>query len=61
MKKIPETDTMSRLSLSVKGWKGSGFPEMGVYSLLPGVFGFKLGPEFLLFLKTHHITLERLA
>lgn len=29
MKKIPETDTMSRLSLSVKGWKGSGFPEMG--------------------------------
>lgn len=29
MKKIPETDTMRRLSLSVKGWKGSGFPEIG--------------------------------
>ncbi len=29
MKKIPETDTMSRLNLSVKGWKGSGLPEMG--------------------------------
>lgn len=30
MKKIPDTDTMSRLSLSEKGWKGSGFPEMGL-------------------------------
>ena len=29
MKKIPDTDTMSRLSLSVRGWKGSGLPEMG--------------------------------
>lgn len=29
MKNIPETDTISRLSLSGKGWKGSGFPVMG--------------------------------
>lgn len=30
MKNIPDTDTMSRLSLSEKGWKGSGLPEMGL-------------------------------
>lgn len=30
MKNIPDTDTMSRLSLSEKGWNGSGFPEMGL-------------------------------
>lgn len=30
MKKIPDTDTKSRLSLSEKGWKGSGRPEMGL-------------------------------
>lgn len=30
MKKIPDTDTMSRLSLSEKGWKGSGLPEIGL-------------------------------
>lgn len=30
MKNIPDTDTMSRLSLSEKGWNGSGLPEMGL-------------------------------
>lgn len=30
MKNIPDTETMSRLSLSEKGWNGSGFPEMGL-------------------------------
>lgn len=30
MKNIPDTDTMSRLSLSEKGWKGSGLPEIGL-------------------------------
>ena len=30
MKNIPDTDTMSLLSLSEKGWKGSGLPDMGL-------------------------------
>lgn len=30
MKNIPDTDTMRRLSLSEKGWKGSGLPEIGL-------------------------------
>ena len=30
MKNIPDTDTISRLSLSEKGWNGSGLPEMGL-------------------------------
>lgn len=29
MKKIPETDTRSRVTLSDEGWWGSGFPVMG--------------------------------
>lgn len=61
MKKIPETDTMSRLNLSVKGWKGSGFPEMGFTLSFREYLASNWGRSSSFLKHTHHITLERLA